>query len=112
MTCPVTAAENRAGARIETPSEYFTRLFHPATPALDKLSAWAEDAKAADAELLAEYKGLLESLDWLLEFIDDGRRRMWAKEKLRRIRALQPLVDPDAALFNAARPNLHGAVTL
>jgi hypothetical protein len=80
------------------------------TPTLDKLSAWAADAKAADAELLAEYKALLARMDWTHEFSDDGARYRKGRETLRQIRALQPLVDEDRALFNAARPEACGVV--
>jgi hypothetical protein len=79
-----------------------------ATPTLDKLTAWAEDAKAVDAEQLAEYKQLLARMDWTYEFSDDGMRYRQGRDTLRQIRAMAPLVDADGALFNAARPAACG----
>lgn len=83
-----------------------------ATPALDKLGQFAADFRATQDEELAAYKADLKALDWQQEFIDDSRRRLQARAVLNRIRAMQPLVDPDATLFNAARPGRHGDVTL
>ncbi len=83
-----------------------------ATPVLDKLSTFAAGWKAEEAAQRAEYIADLRRLDWQQEFIDDSRRRLQARAVLNRIRAMQPLVDPDAALFNAARPGRHGDVTL
>lgn len=81
-----------------------------ATPVLDKFSALKADMAAADAELLAEYHGLLARMDWSFEFSDDGQRYRQGRDTLRTIRALQPLVDEDRALFNAARPEACGVV--
>lgn len=60
----------------------------------------------------AEYLTALRTMDWQFEFSDDGRAYRHGRDQLQRIRDLQPLVDPDAALFNAHRPGRDGDATL
>lgn len=52
----------------------------------------------------AEYLTALRTMDWQYQFSDDGAKYRRGREKHLRIRELQPVVDPDAELFNAHRP--------
>ena len=107
----MTRLEHEAATLAATPfQDLLNRMME--TPSLDKLQSFATDFKAAQAEELAAYKADLAALDWQLEFIDDSRLRNRKREVLNRIRAMQPIVDPGAVLFNAARPGRHGDVTL
>lgn len=60
----------------------------------------------------AEYLTALRTLDWQHEFSDDERAYRRGRQQMQRIRELQPLVDPDTALFNAYRPGRHGDAAL
>ena len=60
----------------------------------------------------AEYLSLLASADWFHEFSDCGNTHRRGKAVFDRLRELQPRVDPTRELFNAKRPNVHGAVRL
>ena len=82
--------------------------------ALHPLFAEIIGAAAAQPMVLAraEYLTALRTLDWQHELSDDGGAYSRGRRQLLRIRELQPLVDPDAALFNANRPGNHGDATL
>lgn len=74
----------------------------------------AEDCRKS-GELQAmrsEYAALLKAADWAYDFSDDAAVWCKGRDQFRRIRKLAPLVDPDGALFNAARPAGHGIPTL
>lgn len=73
--------------------------------------AAAQQATAAAIQR-AEYVELLKRFDWQFEFADDFSVVRAGREQLRRLRELQPFVDADRALFNAARPNTHGSASL
>lgn len=60
----------------------------------------------------AEYLTALRTLDWQHEHADDADVYRRGRAQILRIRELQPLVDPDAVLFNAHRPGRHGDATL
>jgi hypothetical protein len=70
----------------------------------------AHSAVPAQAQR-AEYLTLLRTMDWRHEF-GDWQAHQAGLRQIRRIRALQPYVDADRALFNAHRPDVHGAPTL
>mgnify|MGYP000101878725 CR=1 FL=1 len=90
-----------------------THLCIPGEEANGILSRFASAQSAqAHALQLAEYRELLASMDWHFEFADDYSVVRRGREQIQRIRALQPYVDADAALFNAARPDQLGVPTL
>lgn len=60
----------------------------------------------------AEYTALLASADWFHEFSDDHNTHQRGKAQFERIRELQPRVDPTRELFDAKRPDAHGAQRL
>ena len=79
----------------------------------DTLSRFAA-AQSAQALALqrSEYVDLLARMDWHYEFADDYSVVRRGREQIQRIRELQPFVDSDRAMFDAARPDQRGVPTL
>jgi hypothetical protein len=72
----------------------------------------AAHAAVPAAAQRTEYIALLRCMDWTAEHSDDCSKAQQLRRDMKRVRSLQPYVDPDRALFNAHRPDEHGVPTL
>ena len=55
-------------------------------------------------DTLEAYKQMLREHDWLFEFSDDHRAWLVGRAQLRWLKSVQPTVDPQWVLWNAAAP--------
>lgn len=67
-------------------------------------------AMAVQAGEREAYIELLKRHDWEHQHSDDHRAYTRGRDELARLRVLQPVVDPDGALWNAAAPEAHRVV--
>lgn len=83
-------------------------------PLFASILGTATDRMLADtrAAQVAEYAKLLAGMDWSYEFADDFSAYKRGQQTLVKIRALQPYVDADQSIFNAARPGRFGDARL
>lgn len=61
-------------------------------------------AQAVQSAERAAYVEALKRHDWEYEHSDDGRVWEAGRDSLRALKRMQPVVDPDGALWNAAAP--------
>lgn len=67
-------------------------------------AATVATARAVQAGERLAYIEALKRHDWTHEYSDDGRAYEAGRDSLRALKRMQPVVDPDGALWNAAAP--------